>query len=1201
MEDKKNLKKPFAVMMAFTMSLGLTPTSVFGIGANDIVKDGTYQSTQRVLRTQEDDENEEEWGEYDITVNLQVENGKFANVNVTTGNDFDSESKSYFDKAYSKSKGFKTLIEGKDATTATTEQWDTVSGATRTSTAIKTAALKALENAETVAKIDLEALSSEILKAEALVEKDYTVESWAVLKANLASAKAVYQNPESQAIVNDALAKLQSAITGLEKAAQYKYVYAGLNWAEYWANEDVYLVEGSSLTASSTQTDKRGELDKGAFDTVSRATTNHGLHRGSYQCNAVIYDTDGKTYEISYWTSKNDAVLTNGNTINFDKGVITYTQDGVEKTAAMDHYEVKGIKYVPVKVKAEDYDDFCKQYAVVENDGTVIGGFSENELVAYSDSANVTETTNGLKTASKNNDGSFTFSARKTGTDSGLKDKSQLKAANIEAEVKEASGSYGEFLRVDLTGDGYGDLGSRMYAVRWDYYGDDSSYSNCLTSYGTKFAADNWMHKSMGIQLGLTNSLRCQLPSGTDGTGYWALTVYAMGYEDYTVKFQATDENIVKEDIVTEALETAINTASNLVESDYTVESWAILQEKLTVAREVLEAKESQVEIIKAANELLDAMNSLEKISPYVYGTVDLSYADFYYGELNDIEASSTMDLAAIDKVTTSNYRKDGMYDAVSSATTTKSTKFGATYYTQSDSGVEIEGLKDVNIAVPTSLYNEAKEAIKEDKDCNNKLLEIIKNMTVTDTIPTEYKVLNGDGTLGAMVSETVVDNEATAQIATNTTWGHYQIDVESDYLPTSDNMQGVVVETSDGKKYGMEHLENLWLRSGEIAFAVKDGFKVPQGNAIDYLRHEELQGKTITKITYLIKDAPDLVINTNLLCKKLLDEEYQATGKDAVYEDGVNVAMSIKAPEGSSYKLTEVSYKGNSLVAGTDYKYENDILTVYKTANTGIGQYTLTYTDESYEDMTANVILTAGYNEGDVKLVDNKLVLPEGLDVATYLSSISGISVNGTALKGNNLGTAVFNEDGTVNFDAKITSRGNTTVVFPDAGTEYVLDVQSIGYPSVSGTVVSPKDEPVDEIDTAALQSVIEKAEALKETDYTADSWSTLQIVLDEAKTIFETKESQESVDSIAKALQSAIDALVKADNANDLPSGDITNGNNSSTASPDNSGDKTDSNDPKTGDPASIWGWMSLAISSFGASGLTWKVRKSKRDEEK
>ena len=57
--------------------------------------------------------------------------------------------------------------------------------------------------------------------------------------------------------------------------------------------------------------------------------------------------------------------------------------------------------------------------------------------------------------------------------------------------------------------------------------------TNALQTYGTKFAADNWMHKSMGIQLGLTKSQRCQLPEGYDGTGYWTLTVYALGYEDY--------------------------------------------------------------------------------------------------------------------------------------------------------------------------------------------------------------------------------------------------------------------------------------------------------------------------------------------------------------------------------------------------------------------------------------------------------------------------------------------------------------------------------------------------------------------------------------------------------------------------------------------------------------------------------------------
>lgn len=64
--------------------------------------------------------------------------------------------------------------------------------------------------------------------------------------------------------------------------------------------------------------------------------------------------------------------------------------------------------------------------------------------------------------------------------------------------------------------------------------------------YGTKFAANNWNHKSNGIQLGLTDSIRCQIPKGYDGIGYWKITVYALGYEDYTFEIKATEENVVK-------------------------------------------------------------------------------------------------------------------------------------------------------------------------------------------------------------------------------------------------------------------------------------------------------------------------------------------------------------------------------------------------------------------------------------------------------------------------------------------------------------------------------------------------------------------------------------------------------------------------------------------------------------------------------
>ncbi len=420
---------------------------------------------------------------------------------------------------------------------------------------------------------------------------------------------------------------LEFTYTVAASKEEYKYVYAGLSWAEYWASEGVYLAEGSNLTSSSDVTDKKGELDKGAFDTVSRATTNHGLHRGSYQCTAVIYDTDGKEYPVSYWNSSSEAVLTDGSVITFNKGTITYNENGTEKTATMKDYEVKGIKYVPVKVKTADYDEFCKKYQVVENAGTLAGGFTEKNLQAYTETAEVTEKTNGLKEATKNEDGSFSFGARATGSDSGLKGNALKVAEGIEPEVKAANGSYGEFLRVDLNGN-YGGLGAGMYATRWTYYGNDSTYTTALASYGTKFAADNWMHKSMGIQLGLTDSLRCQLPAGTDGTGYWELTVYAMGYEDYTYKFQATEENIVKPEtgeISTTELEAAIAKAEALNESDYTSESWASMQTELQEAKEELAAKHSQATVDEATSHLNAAIEALVKAeTPAEVNTTEL-------------------------------------------------------------------------------------------------------------------------------------------------------------------------------------------------------------------------------------------------------------------------------------------------------------------------------------------------------------------------------------------------------------------------------------------------------------------------------------------------------------------------------------------------------------------------------------------------
>lgn len=373
----------------------------------------------------------------------------------------------------------------------------------------------------------------------------------------------------------------------------YTYLYADLNWAEYWAAEDVYLKDGKNMTDSNETEDARGELDKGAFDAVSRATTNHGLHRGSFQCDAVITADNGQNYPVSYWEQDKDKnqsfYTTDGQKIGYAKGVLTLSDASTTKLVS---YTVTGIKYVPVAVKTADLQDFKSKYKVVENGGKLVGGYSENALSSYEETASVTANTNGLKIA-----------------------------------AKQADGSYGEFLRVDINSEdgaaaneGYGPLGSRMQAVKWTYYGTDSTRTKAIASYGTKFAADNWMHKSMGIQLGLTESYRSELPNGTDGTGYWNVTIYGLGYEDASYDIEVTSDGISEnvtpsEAVDTSALQALVDSVKKMNAADYTTASWKEVEGELAEAEEEL-AKSAHYEsmVNEAYTHLKAAVDALEKV-----------------------------------------------------------------------------------------------------------------------------------------------------------------------------------------------------------------------------------------------------------------------------------------------------------------------------------------------------------------------------------------------------------------------------------------------------------------------------------------------------------------------------------------------------------------------------------------------------------
>ena len=1034
--------------------------------------------------------------------------------------------------------------------------------------------------------------------------------------------------------------------------SEYSYVYVGMSWAEYWANEGVY--NAGSIEASDVK-DSRDEYDKGAFDTVTRATTNHGLHRGSFQCTAVIEDTEGKKHYLSHWEGKDQAVMTDGTTYTYAKGVFT-AKNGSSFTQK--DYEVTGLKYVPVKIRTADLNSLKEKYTVVENGGELIGGYGENQLKSYKTIADVTANTNGLKTAEKQEDGSFAFSARTTGSYSGLKD-TQLATADVTPDVKAGDkvGSYGEFIRVDFNGN-YGGLGSAMQAVEWTYYGNDDTYTNPVRVFGTKFASDNWMHKSMGIQLGLTDSLRCQLPENTNGTGYWKITIYGLGYADYSYNFEVGTENIATlktasaEEIA--ALQAKIDEAKALNRFAYTTDSWKKMQDELEESEVLLKSENPlKSEVNEQVKHLTDAIDSLVTVQ---YVLMNIPYAEFYKAE------------------TTGN---DIAVDAFTSATKNKTrTKglAGGSYHENAD-GSKIDGITyavKVDPSVDLSKYKEVKDGDSVEITVTNRGQTTTTTLTGKDTLfenasyayyplteaPANYKEVSVDAD-GNLVFSEVKGQEATkvegvtAELLTETSYGDYELDLDG--LPEeikSDNVNAVVVKTTDGTAYGMRHLENIW-RGNEIAWSTGYTESV-HGCPTSSEHYKSMMGKTIDSIEYYTTngvytmDIADIYVPVK-------SETTKSEVADADIAAG-KTTINVQLPDGFDPEYS---------VDGLDVSVEGNVLTFKAAtesraaASVKPGKYTLTIKDKNkkYADVVTTFTLTtkdmpAAYDEENKKLVE-----AEGFDIdalKAYLGNITSVNVNGKDYAASGRGSVVIiNKDGTIKTDAD---------PFKDAvaGTEFQITVASTGYTTPLTFTYKIAETPAPaEVDTTALEAAIAEADNLKEADYTADSWAAYQAALQNARTVLEAKESQEAVNQALSTLNAAKDALVKAEeepvaintaslekaiaDAKALKEADYTaeswkalqsalsdarkaleakesqeavdNATNSlnkaikalvkkgssSVKKTDGTtnGSKTSGSDSvKTGDPASVLGWLGLAVSSLGAGmgGFAWKRRKRK-----
>ena len=773
------------------------------------------------------------------------------------------------------------------------------------------------------------------------------------------------------------------------------------------------------------------------------------------------------------------------------------------------------------------------------------GGYVENKLQVIDEVANVTADTNGLKTATKTADGSFSFSARATGNDSGVMS-SLKKADGLEPEVKAASGSYGEFLRVDFNGN-YGDLGANMQAVKWTYYGNDSTRTKALATYGTKFASDNWMHKSMGIQLGLTDSLRCSLPSGYDGTGYWSVTIYALGYEDYTYNFEATASNIVKSQVSADetskkALSEKIAEADKLKKELYTDKTWSDMQTELNEAKDALAKtglKQSEAE--EALSHLTAAVNNLK--SQYVL--MNIPYDEFYKADLNNNSVKVDATTSAT-KQKTRNTLASGSYHANSEGDqingVTFPVKVSDDFYKNNNGYTKITDDSKVDITtnmkgkVSTTTYK-GKKALFESADYSYYELSEIPSYYKIATVGTDKKLSFGavNGTKKQIDSDKVK-----TKFKTKTKYGDYQLNLDGikDAMDFEDDdvVYGVIVSTDD-TDYAMRHVENIW-KTEELAWSVgivTDSHGCPLSSE----HYKSMVGKTIKNVTYYTsKGIFTLPVKYKVLehvkdSKANVENAAVSAGKTnfgVALPDDFKAVYAVTDAKGNEVKGFNVAEEASASAVSTyaaSYTQNKKLVITYP-ENAENTEYTLTVSDKNnkYAPITTTFELyadtvSAAYNNDATA---PKLVKAEGAtdaQFADFIGKIKSVNVNGKKYPATGKGAVkLIKEDGTV----------DTTQAPLAEGLSFEIKVSATGYKDVLSFTY---EKPVV-IDTKALESAIEKADILKEEDYTADSWKTFSQVLSSAKTVLEKKEDQTKVDNAVESLNKAIDGLKKKEAVN-------------------------------------------------------------------
>ena len=357
-----------------------------------------------------------------------------------------------------------------------------------------------------------------------------------------------------------------------------------------------------------------------------------------------------------------------------------------------------------------------------------------------------------------------------------------------------------------------------------------------------------------------------------------------------------------------------------------------------------------------------------------------------------------------------------------------------------------------------------------------------------------------------------------------------------------------------------------------------------------------EICGGTKFYLSAPLTQAVDVKGEWSVTMKGSIIKDYSAykitTGSETqdlalVFGEGVTdekyVDFKVSWVKQATLEIVKKDRKSNKAIAGAVYGVYSDkdgknlITKMPATDANGASSVTITKTQDTV--YLKEISVPNGYLL-DTKAYDVKLVI--------------GDTVKQTVTDAEQMASLTVYKLGEVLTGAKVTDDGVSFVYTEQKQKGAVYNVYAAEeIVSADGTIIYKKDalvkaeeEPVA-INTASLEKAIADAKALKEADYTAESWKALQSALSDARKALEAKESQEAVDNATNSLNKAIKALVKKGSSSVKKTDGTTNGSKTSG-----------SDSVKTGDPASVLGWLGLAVSSLGAGmgGFAWKRRKRK-----